>query len=251
MDLLERPAQASRRHPWEVSRFRFFQRVLRDANQLQTPSRVLDAGAGDAWFSRSLLASLPSDAQVTCWDAGYSPELLASLQDRATSRMRFVSERPAERFDTLLMLDVLEHVERDFDFLTSIVRENLAHGATVLMSVPAWPALYTSHDTRLKHHRRYTPDEAAALLTRAGLTILRRGGLFHSLLVPRTVSKVRELIARPPADDSVPALTWNGSALTTRVVEWSLAADNMLSWIASRTPSEVPGLTWWALCKAP
>ena len=250
MDLLERPTEASRRHPWEVSRFRFFRRVLNDAGALRTTRRVLDVGSGDSWFSRSLMPSFPADTQLTCWDANYDATVIASLAKEAGPRIEFVSQRPSGRFDLAMLLDVLEHVEHDAAFLQSVVRENLAPGATVLVSVPAWPSLFTAHDARLRHHRRYTPEAGEALLTGAGLEVIQRGGLFHSLLVPRVLEKVREVLRPPTSTAHVPSLTWRGGALATGLVEWSLAADNQLSLFASRLPSQLPGLTWWALCRA-
>src|SRR4051812_43191261 len=72
MDLSERPERAGARHPWEKARFRFFHDVLEHARLPANAPRVLDAGAGDAWFSSELLASLGASATITCWDAEYS-----------------------------------------------------------------------------------------------------------------------------------------------------------------------------------
>lgn len=251
MDLSERPDEATgreRRHPWERSRFRFFQRVLTD-NKLR-PQSVLDAGAGDGWFSQQLLRDLPSSAEVTCWDAHYEPAIVASLAASAGPRVHFTRERPNTRFDLIMLLDVLEHVEQDRDFLGALVRENLSDDGAVLISVPAWQQLFTSHDTLLRHHRRYEPSAAAKVIEDSGLTIIRRGGLFHSLLLPRAAEKVRELWS-PEQRAQPAALEWSGSAALTRAVDLALAADNELSRLCATAGVELPGLSWWALCKKP
>ncbi len=253
MDLSERPTQGSsaqRRHPWELARFQFFRRVL-TGTDVALPSRVLDVGAGDGWFARQLLDSLPAAAAVTCWDAHYDHHMLASFTAEGGPRVHFTRERPSGHFDLIMLLDVLEHVEHDAEFLAPLVRENLAPGGTVLVSVPAWQQLFTEHDTRLRHYRRYAPRAAAALIEQSGLTIVRRGGLFHGLLLPRTAAKARELIAPPAANGEPPALDWHGGPWVTRAVDWLLAADNQLSLLASRASVELPGLSWWALCKRP
>ena len=51
MDLVELPDWVVQRHPWEVIRFAFFFRVLRENRLLDSRHSVLDAGAGDAWFA--------------------------------------------------------------------------------------------------------------------------------------------------------------------------------------------------------
>src|ERR1700677_359495 len=120
MDLCEITQGNGRRHPWEVSRLRFFTRVLQDQRRLGGVHRVLDAGAGDGWFSSQLAQRLPGDSSITCWDAHYTAEQLATL--RASSRRQtFTTELPTTRFDLLLLLDVLEHVEDDAPFLKRLV----------------------------------------------------------------------------------------------------------------------------------
>jgi hypothetical protein len=230
-----------------VARFRFFERVLGRAGAIAGAARVLDVGSGDGWFTAELLAKTPSLA-ATCWDAGYTPALIAELAAAAPASMRFVAERPPEAHGLVLLLDVLEHVEDDRGFLADVVRENVASGGRVLFSVPAWQALYTSHDARLRHYRRYAPAEAARVLEGAGLEILTRGGLFHSLLPVRALGKLKEraLGADEPADAS---LDWPHGPALGAAVDLLLRADNALSHRLAEAGMGVPGLTFWALCR--
>src|SRR5262249_23693342 len=158
---------------------------LADAGLLACPARILDAGAGDAWFATQLLQAMPVGTEMTCWDAGYSPTEIAERTARSGDALRFSTRRPDARFDLLLLLDVLEHVDDDRAFLTTLVRDNLAGGGSVVVTVPAWPWLYGAHDAALNHRRRYGQAEARRLLADAGLAIVRRGGLFHALLIAR------------------------------------------------------------------
>lgn len=249
MDLTERPEDGSgqkQRHPWERSRYRFFAKVLGD-NQVR-PTRVLDAGAGDGWFSQQLLQTLPNGARVTCWDAHYDPGLMAEFAAQAGPRVSFTRERPSERFDLIMLLDVLEHVEHDLEFLSALVRDNLEPGGRVLISVPAWQQLFTQHDTLLRHHRRYAPRQARAVIAESGLTIEVGGGLFHSLLLPRTAEKARELVSSRGAREQPLSLEWTGGQALTRIVDLALAADTHLSLLGAKAGLSLPGLSWWALC---
>src|SRR5262249_6127641 len=110
----------------------------------------------------------------------------------------------------------------------------------------AWPALTTRHDRRLKHHRRYRPAEARALLDGAGLRRTRGGGLFHSLLAVRAAEKLGELVRSPR--QGLPSLAWGGGRLLSTAVAWALAADNNFSTWAADRGMDLPGLSWWALC---
>ncbi|MDB5221311.1 MAG: Methyltransferase type 12 [Myxococcaceae bacterium] len=248
MDLREAQDEGATRHPWEVARFQFFEEVLRGAESAHRDRslRVLDVGSGDSWFAAALLPRLPEGSTIECWDAGYGDEDIA----KSTPGITRTASKPSTRADVLLLLDVLEHVEDDRGFLDALVRENTHPGSTVLVSVPAWNALFTAHDTQLKHFRRYSPASAAALVEGAGLRIERQGGLFHSLLAPRGVSKLLEvtraalgLPAAPPG-----SAAWSGGALQTKLVSAALAVDNRASHLSARYGLQVPGLSWWALC---
>ena len=249
MDLSERPEHAGARHPWEKARFRFFDDVLGHAHLPANGPRVLDVGAGDAWFSSQLLVHLGPSAQITCLDAEYSDAVLAELRATTPSQIEFRAERPDTRFDLVLLLDVLEHVDDDLGFLRTIVETNLADEGYVLISVPAWQILFSSHDSRLRHFRRYSPGECRRVITDAGLRILRQGGLFHSLLMPRAAQVAKEKLFGSDDRQAPLTLEWNAGPLITRVIDTALRMDNELSHRLADVGIEVPGMSYWALCK--
>lgn len=250
MDLSEAPAVLLRRHPWEMARLGFFRRLLRSHGLDRQPIQLLDAGSGDAWFARTLLPSLHPSSSITCWDTAYTAAQIEVLAREAGPRLRLVAEQPTALFDLVLLLDLLEHIENDAEFLRSLVDRNLAPGAHVLVSVPAWSALFGDHDVQLRHFRRYAPDQGARLLEQAGLCILSRGGLFHSLLLPRIAERVAArlgLLKAPPPN----AGEWRAGTVTSAVVEGMLTLDGNLSSLLSAMNLELPGLSWWALCTRP
>ncbi|MSP91409.1 MAG: methyltransferase domain-containing protein [Myxococcales bacterium] len=247
MDLREFESTAQR-HPWEVARARFFRQALADAGLVEGTRRVLDAGSGDAWFARQLRADLPAAATVACWDVEYTDAQLATLGPAQPAGVTLHRERQPGPFDVVTLLDVLEHVEDDAAFLAGIVAE-VRPGGHVLVSVPAWQGLYTAHDTFLHHHRRYSPAQGERLLRGAGLEIVRSGGLFHALLAPRALQKVRELVRGAPAQVAS-GIAWRGGRVLTAGIGAALAADNRVSRWAAAAGMGLPGLSWWALaCK--
>jgi SAM-dependent methyltransferase len=241
MDLRELPGGPFQRHPWEVARMRFFRRVIVRAGGAR---RVLDAGAGDGYFASELRVAL--GGEVICFDPGYTDEQL-----REPGRTR---ERPAGLFDLILLLDVLEHVADEREFLHSILA-SLAPGGLVLISVPAWPALYSRHDLFVGHHRRYRPAELRRLIAECGLVAVESGGLFASLLLPRAGQKLAEL-ARGVRAEPTPALFgtgeqtgpghWRAPPVITAAVTAALEADAALGRLLPFSP---PGLSAWALCR--
>ena len=161
MDLRERAGHAGaandRRHPWELARARFFRRLLRDHADLAAAGRVLDVGAGDGWFAHELAPDLGPATEIVCWDVNYRSEDLTTPPGERIVR---TASSPEGLFDVVLLLDVIEHVEHDETSWPTRWCRSLAPGGTAVVSVPAYPRLFSDHDRMLEHHRRYRPPRS-------------------------------------------------------------------------------------------
>jgi hypothetical protein len=248
MDLAEWPPKGAQRHPWEKARFEFFAGVIEHAGLSRDPVSVLDVGAGDGWFARALSGRLHPRTAITCWDHEYTMQDVERFSSITEANISYVADRPKERFDLLLLLDVLEHVEQDEAFLSSVVEAHMGAGSWMLVSLPAWGSLYSRHDEHLRHFRRYDPGQGRALLTRQGLTIVMGGGLFHSLVLFRIAAII--LASLGMRQDRVrDAGDWRYGKRLTAVVEKALNWDNRISAAFAKREWDLPGLSWWALCK--
>lgn len=63
--------------------------------------------------------------------------------------------------DLVLLCDVLEHIEDDVEFLSSLVAM-MRPGASLLLTTPGDPRLWSPHDDAYGHFRRYTRSTLAA-----------------------------------------------------------------------------------------
>jgi SAM-dependent methyltransferase len=77
-----------------------------------------------------------------------------------------------ESFDTVLMINVLEHVPDETIALEN-VRNSLVQGGRAVILVPQNPKLYNSLDEALEHRERYTADGLRTSLERAGFHVER------------------------------------------------------------------------------
>ena len=75
-----------------------------------------------------------------------------------------------ERFDTILCLNVLEHIENDDAALATFARL-LEPGGRLVLQVPAMRALYGEIDRAIHHHRRYERHDLVAQLQGHGFVI--------------------------------------------------------------------------------
>ena len=242
MDLREQ-GQAGRRHPWETARARFFRSLIGRHTAPGGPRRVLDVGAGDGWFAGEL--GREAAAAIVCWDVNYrSADLVADLP---AGVVRTATE-PEGMFDLVLLLDVVEHVEDDAGFLDRSILPHVDPDGVLIVSVPAYQALFSAHDEALAHHRRYSPRRLRALLT-PRFEIVARGGLFASLLPARAAGVARERLAdvRPAEDQGVGH--WDHGPGLTRALGAVLGADAGVGlWLAEHG-LPTPGLSTWAVCR--
>lgn len=121
--------------------------------------RTLEVGCGNGNFTTLIARRCPQLVAVDL-DADYVAQTKARLR-----KCKHVDVMTADAtkmdcvqtFDTVILLDVLEHIEDDVDLLHRLCR-HLAPGGTLLLKVPAIAPLYNSLDKAVGHHRRYTPE---------------------------------------------------------------------------------------------
>jgi SAM-dependent methyltransferase len=89
----------------------------------------------------------------------------------------------SEHFDLVFCLDLLEHLENPEQAAAELLRI-LKPGGCLISTVPAWQALYGSHDRALMHHRRYSRKGFRVLLQDAGFAIDRLSFYNTTLFFP-------------------------------------------------------------------
>jgi SAM-dependent methyltransferase len=108
--------------------------------------------------------------------------------------------------DVVLLLDVIEHLDDDAAALRA-ARDMPAPGGTLMVTVPAYPSLWSAHDVVLGHRRRDRASGLRAVVQTAGFTVTHLSYL-NALLLPGAAlvrawktwrGQHRHDLARPPA----------------------------------------------------
>jgi len=139
--------------------------------------RVLEVGAGHGDLTARLLAD---GRQVTATDL--SKRCVERLEERFAGHDGFdtrccdldeLVEETAQRdrYDSAVLVNVLEHIERDVHAL-ELVRRLVRPGGAVIVFAPAFDGLYSEYDRRIGHHRRYRRAHLVEVADRAGLEIV-------------------------------------------------------------------------------
>ncbi len=128
---------------------------------------ILDFGAGYGGMFGLLnkygnvdAFELDAEARDLCSKRGY--------RNVFNSRNIALSEK--NRFDLISLFDVVEHVENDKDLIDSLYKF-LSKDGQVVITVPAYQWLWSTHDIEHNHYRRYTKGSIARLLKEVGFEI--------------------------------------------------------------------------------
>jgi SAM-dependent methyltransferase len=112
-----------------------------------------------------------------------------------------LSKPDVEAFDSVVLLDVLEHIEDDVALLARL-RARLRPGGHLILKVPAMPSLYSPMDEAIGHWRRYDKKGLTEVISRAGLEVVRMWS-FNAAAVPGWWWNGRVLKLRSPPQSQV------------------------------------------------
>ena len=233
MDLIE-VSENQNRHPWELSRTAC---VLSELKKLGIHGNVLDIGCGDSYFDRRLLRENPALSVY-----GVDINLKTELHDGKLHALNSLEHLPSMKFDFILMMDVLEHIEDDFSYLDKIRREYLNGGGYIFITVPAFQSLYSLHDKELKHFRRYNHAELKSLVEKCGLKEISWSYFYFSLIFARLLTKNKT--------ENLSGWQKSAESLATKLFVRVLNADFAFCRLLSKIALHLPGLSLLAVCKA-
>jgi len=139
-------------------------------------NRILEIGAGIGNITEFL-----GDKELVV-GIDVNPDCVSYLKTKFISRNNFnffqydigkpdVLKLVKYNFDTVICINVLEHVEQDLDALNNIYKLLQKNGMAVIY-VPAFNFLFGTVDKSLKHYRRYNKKHLAKLITQAELSNL-------------------------------------------------------------------------------
>jgi SAM-dependent methyltransferase len=171
-DHLNKQVERSRGFFWNRVRWELIESALP-----ATATGVVDVGAGPGFLGEFLAERRPAIAY------GFV-EPLEGLEQRLEERFGSDANRRDRDFagaTHVALLDVLEHQGDDRAFLAELAAK-MDPGATLLLTVPAMPSLWSRWDVALGHYRRYTKAMLAAAAGPTQLEIVESAYLFPELV---------------------------------------------------------------------
>ncbi len=164
-------------HWWIRTRFGYLAEALDVAQaELKKPLRILEVGCGTGQNLEFIRTEYGSRAQIeslTGIDPHFAEKPILRGGTTADWIGRTLDEAPyAGPFDVIIAMDVLEHIENDGQALQEWL-DRLTPNGFIFLTVPALPSLWSQHDVRLAHFRRYTEKTLRAVIESIGAEVLR------------------------------------------------------------------------------
>lgn len=217
--LYEDYARLERDHWWFTARREIFHRLLATLPPAPVET-ILDIGPGAGIFTAELRRyGQPTAVEFDADNAEYVRRETGLPVIRASA-----TDMPFDDASAGLVIagDVLEHVPDDAAAAREIARV-LHPGGHALITVPAHPSLWSSHDVAAHHERRYEEAGLRALLTGGGLELLHltpyNAALFAPIAAVRRVQRWRGRAEQSRSDFDLPPAPVN------RVLHHAFAAE--------------------------
>lgn len=132
---------------------------------------VLEVGSGIGQLTEQLVQAPRVKSVYAVEPDPHFFNQLTARQLAIESTLGTVSDVPAaNRYDAIVSVNVLEHIEDDAGELGRY-HGRLNPGGRLCLFVPACPSIYAPIDRSFGHYRRYTPKSLRRLLTGAGFKI--------------------------------------------------------------------------------
>ncbi len=207
-----------REHWWWRAREEFLMRQLRSLDLPPHP-RVLDVGCGNGLFFDKLstlggeVEGIESDAALV--SSGGPRNIHIGPFDRTFA--------PDKRYSLILMLDVLEHLS-EREAALEHAATLLEPGGYLIVTVPAFLCLWTTHDDINHHYTRYTKATFLNAAAGAPVSIVCMRYFFHFLAAIKLVVRIKErMISTRPQPPRIPSKFVNRTMLELCRIEQRIA----------------------------
>lgn len=164
-------------HWWVRARNEILLDFLLTANKTKS-AKLLDLGCGSGYFLSQAAKYYTNCTGVETYIDHWENKKFENIIPVAIEDTKL----PANSFDLITALDVLEHLIDEQKFLQEINRLLSAEGKFIF-TVPANPWLYSEYDKQAQHYRRYRKKQLHQLLTQNHFTVIKLS-YFNTLLFP-------------------------------------------------------------------
>ncbi len=220
------------KHYWSDARNRIIRRLVRSHADLSSP--VLEIGC-----ARGVVCGYLRDQGIDCWGVDLEPSKsmgsdLAQYIQTGVDVLE-MEESWLAQFPTVLMFDVLEHIENPVEFLQQLFARSPGI-KKLIITLPARMEIWSNFDENYGHFLRYDRGSLQELADDSGLQISDWGYAFRPMLAAAMVLNKLGMNRSTTITPPLPVMRPVHSAMA-----WSLSVESQL------VPRSIPGSSIYAV----
>ena len=187
--------ESDRIHWWYRSRNKIFYKILRKLiKKKDTNISILDFGCGNG----SNLNTFSKFGKIDAYEKNLRTRNLLKEKFKKNKKIKIIN-KIKKKYDLIIATDVIEHIEDDLKtikYLSHFVKEKKninftkqtnTGGGVILVTVPAFPFLFSHKDIAAEHYRRYTKKGLRDLIYKSNLKIDKISYFNTILFVPLSI----------------------------------------------------------------
>lgn len=179
-ELFPQMAKLEEEHWWWLGR-RAIARSLIASMKLPANAAIFEAGCGTGG-NLKLLGEFGSVCGMELDDHARAIAVKRGGGEVLSGRLPEEIPFGENTFDLIVLMDVLEHLEHDLESLKAL-RARSKPGGKIYVTVPAFPFLWSRHDTTHHHYRRYVKKTLRGVAEAAGWRV-KLLSYYNSFLFP-------------------------------------------------------------------
>lgn len=197
-DIFPKMAHLEERHWWWLGR-RAIARALLASMKLPAGAEIFEAGCGTGG-NLGLLSEFGRVRAMELDDSARAFALGRGPIEIQSGKLPGPIPFGADRFDLIVLMDVLEHLEYDGESLKAL-RARCRPGGKLYATVPAFPILWSRHDETHHHFRRYDRKALRAVAEAAGWRVSFMSYYNAWLFPPVACVRLAQRVFKTTGDD--------------------------------------------------
>jgi hypothetical protein len=122
--------------------------------------RILEVGPGNCVF---LNRYYEISKEIFLFEPSENLRIKLNYKIETFKEVKLIKEYDNSKYDTIIYLDVIEHIENDQNEIFNAYNR-LNKDGYLIINVPAFQFLYTDYDKKIGHYRRYSKSSFKELL---------------------------------------------------------------------------------------
>lgn len=250
MDLRERTGQGegvANRHPWELSRtarvLKVFSKYLDQTHGKEAGQKYVNVGAGDLYFDKKLLNRYQEDT-VYAVDLEYDE----TVPDYPRTKKHHYLEEITEEMDYAIMMDSLEYMPDDADYLKKLSGK-VKEGGYLFFTLPAIQGIFSEYDHIVANLRRYDRKDFCSMIAGIPEMEMVECHYFYTSLFLIRLIQVKLKLAIDKERKVTSHWKYTQRNIVTGLLVLCLNIDFCVNRALHKIGIHLPGLSLLAVCK--